>query len=128
MGRLGKIALGVGVGLIGLAAIPIIVEWIRRTPTHNDAKLMAMNAEAHALMTPGLTQDWHGVPKSRWPLTIASFDPQWVRVYQWGVEVEIEGFFDGGWGYHIVTKGGTPPMPIECYENLGRGIYWHDPC
>jgi hypothetical protein len=128
MGKLGKIALGIGTGLIALAAIPITVFWVRHSPTHNDAQLIAINAEAHTLMALGPTKDWRGVPKNRWPPTIASFDPQWVSVDDWGVEIEIEGFFDGGWGYHIVPDGKKPPMPPGCYQNLGRGIYWHGPC
>ncbi len=127
MGKLGKVALSVGVVLVGLAAIPIVVEWIHLSPTHRDAKLLAMSGEARALMPLG-HQDWLGVPKNRWPHTTASLDPQWVQTYNWGIEVEISGFFDGGWGYHIVTDGGAPPWPIECYENLGHGVYWHDPC
>jgi hypothetical protein len=127
MGKLGKATLGLGVGLIVLAAMPIIAWWIRHSPTHNDAKLMAIYAEAHTLMALGPTGS-QGLPKNRWPPTIASLNPQWVRVADWGVDVEIEYFFDGGWGYDIVPIGRKPPMPIECYQNLGRGIYWHDSC
>lgn len=128
MGRLGKISLSVGLGLIALSAIAIVAVWIRHTPTRNDAKLMAMNAEARRLMPLRTSLDWNGVPKNRWPGTIASLNPQWVQLYPWGVEVQIEGFFDGGWGYHILLNGRELPMPKECYEDLGRSIYWHGPC
>lgn len=128
MGKLRKTGLGLGVGLIVLAAIAAITWWLRHTPTHSDAKLKAMSAEARTLMALGPTEDWPGVPKSRWPPTIASLDPQWVGVHDWGVDIEIESFFDGGWGYDILANSGKPPMPIECYQNLGRGIYWHGPC
>jgi len=128
MGKLGKVAIWTGLAVIVLAAIPVVAIWRRHSPTHDDVQLKAINAEARTLMARGPTRDWRGVPQNRWPATIANLKPEWVKVNNWGVEVEIESYFDGGWGYDVVPNGAKPPMPIQCYRSLGRGIYWHDPC
>jgi len=128
MGRRGKVLLGIVVALIMLAAVLAIAWRVRHSPTHDEVKLGAISKESRTLVALSSTQGWRNIPKDRWPPTIASLNPQWVRVENRGVEVLIEGFFDGGWGYDIVLDGGKPPMPMECYQSLGRGIYWHGPC
>lgn len=132
MGKLRRTLLVIGAGLgvffAAACAMTIIWMWWRHTPTRSETKLLAISAEARGLMARGWTKDSNRLPTTLWPPTIAGLDPEWVGVSDWGVEVEIESYFDGGWGYDIVPAGKNPPMPIKCYENLGRGIYWHGPC
>ena len=132
MDKLKKILLRLILGLVILFVIAtagtLAWMWYRQTPTHNEAKLKALSDEARTLVARGPADETLRIPEKLWPPTIARLHPEWVRVFPWGVDVEMVSFFDGGWGYDIVTESKQLPMPIECYENLGRGIYWHGPC
>jgi hypothetical protein len=62
------------------------------------------------------------------PPAIASLRPEFVTVYNWGVDIPIKLFFDGGWGYHVARDRRDLPMSDGCYSEVSQGIFWHGPC
>lgn len=49
-------------------------------------------------------------------------------VHQWGLDIVVKSYFDGGWGYHITDQARELPMPEGCYTKLAEDVFWHDPC
>jgi len=139
----------IGLWIIAAIFVPILVylalliSFFIRFPIRDPERLKALNAEARVLIAKKFvpTKKWTegannvfdngniDLRKSDWPPAIASLSPEIVTVEPGrSVEIITVVYFDGGWGYDIVPGGGEPPMPIECYEKLGWGIYWHGPC
>lgn len=99
-------------------------------PISDPVKLQAVKTESQSLaarhpMTSA--QRSIEVPKSEWPPAIASLHPEIVWIHQWGVNITIKSYFDGGWGYDIPRAGHQPRMPAECYTEPSQGVFWHDP-
>jgi hypothetical protein len=100
-------------------------------PTYNPGVLKAIRAESELLMAKHPLEPpkrWAEIPKSEWPPSIASLQPEIVTVHEWGVHIWIKPFFDGGWGYEIPRDPKVKPMPEGCYSEPGPGVFWHDPC
>lgn len=100
-------------------------------PVYEPAKLRAVKSESERLMaTHALdpVERWAEVPQNEWPPAIASLRPKMVILRPGQVHIIIKPFFDGGWGYEIPRREKDLGMPQECYQNLGQGIFWHDPC
>ncbi len=100
-------------------------------PVSDPAKLAAIRGEARALMAryPARPPEYHAsIPKSQWPAAIAGLHPDRVIVHQWGVDILIKPFFDGGWGYHVGASKRALPMLEGCYSEVGHEIFWHGPC
>lgn len=100
-------------------------------PVYESAKLRAVKSEAERLVAthalePG--ERWAEVPQSEWPPAIASLHPEMVVLRPDGVHIYIKPFFDGGWGYEIPRHKDDLGMPLECYQALAAGVFWHDPC
>ena len=143
MRKFWKVAFWIGSALVVLAAITLVTMWIRRSPTHDQALLKAINAESQMLLAKKFTtttiysQEANydfgdggsiGVAKSQWPPAIARLSPQYVRVdRRQGVDILIEGFFDGGWGYWVQPGVRKPPEPEGRFEYLGEDVYWYHP-
>ena len=98
-------------------------------PTYNSAKLKAIKAEAlvanHPIRPPN---HWADVPKQQWPPAIASLQPEFVTVHQWGVNITTKAYFDGGWGYQVAKNKRDLPMPEGCYWEMYQHVFWHGPC
>lgn len=100
-------------------------------PTRNPWKLKAIRAEADQLIAATKIRPPHiceQVRKSEWPAVIASLEPEYVAVCDWGLAIWIKPYFDGGWGYDVPRSGREPPMPAGCYSEPGEGVFWHGPC
>ena len=100
-------------------------------PTFDPAKTRAIAAEAQTIVARypvGPSKQWVELPPRQWPSAIASLKPDRVIVHQWGVDVSIKPYFDGGWGYHISRNKSDLPMPPGCYWERGDNVYWHGPC
>jgi hypothetical protein len=100
-------------------------------PISDDAKLKAIRAEAQALLNthpPQQRSKWRKVSKEQWPATIAALHPENVTVHTWGVEIVIQGYFDGGYGYEVPRTKSDLPMPAACYSEPSQGVFWHGPC
>lgn len=110
-------------GLGGLAAFASLVGC--EQPTSRPETLEAIKAESQRLMSiyPGSTD----VPKSRWPGTIASLDPEFVWVMPDGVHITTRAHFDGGWGYFVVRNERHRPEPADRFEEVAQGVYWWHP-
>jgi hypothetical protein len=114
-------------------AIPILFTLLISCtrPISDPVKLRAIKAEAQSLMAvhpvkaPAASSE---IPKSQWPPAIASLQPQFVTVHQWGVDILIKPDFDGGWGYDIPRNKLDLPMPEKCYSEQSQGVFWHGPC
>ncbi|WP_204338133.1 hypothetical protein, partial [Proteus mirabilis] len=68
------------------------------------------------------------VPENQLPPVAASLHPEWVTVHEWGVDIVIKPYFDGGWGYHVARSRRDLPMLDGCYSEVGQGVFWHGPC
>lgn len=100
-------------------------------PTHNPAKLKAIQVEAEALIASHPIKrpnHWASVPKQQWPRVIASLQPEFVTVHEWGVDITTKPFFDGGWGYQVAKNKRDLPMPEGCYRRIYKNVFWHGPC
>lgn len=100
-------------------------------PISDPVKLSAIRAEAevlrkrHPIEPP---RHWVNLPKSQWPPVIASLKPESVTVFQWGINISIKPYFDGGWGYHVSRSRRELPMLEGCYSEISDGVFWHGPC
>jgi hypothetical protein len=101
-------------------------------PTYDRTKLKAVAAESRLLMVTHPIkppEKWTAVPEGQWPPAIASLRPYSVTVHQWGVDIEAEPFFDGGWGYGVPRNESARRMLTDwCYADAGEGVLWHGPC
>lgn len=95
-------------------------------PTHNQAQLKQVAAEAQHLMANyPLGAD---IPKGKWPPGIANLEPYSVTVRHGMVDITTKPFFDGGWGYGFALDKQNLTMLVECWSELGHDVYWHGPC
>jgi hypothetical protein len=100
-------------------------------PTHNQAQLKAIAAESRRLMATyplGPSGQSAHIPKGKWPPTIAKLEPYSVIVRHGMVDITTKPFFDGGWGYGFAFDKQDLTMLVECWSELGHGVYWHGPC
>jgi hypothetical protein len=100
-------------------------------PTHDQAQLKAIAAESLHLMTaypldPSAPRA--DIPKGGWPPAIAKLEPSSVTVRHGMVDITTKPFFDGGWGYGFAPDKQDLTMLVECWSELGHGVYWHGPC
>jgi hypothetical protein len=95
-------------------------------PIHDRSTLRAIEAESRILMATDPTSS-HAVPKSRWPLHIASLGPARVTIDPSGVDILVKPYFDGGWGYFVPRNRREPPEPAGRFSALGQGVYWYRP-
>lgn len=115
--------------LVAFAAIPFLNGC--NQPVSNAAQLAAIRVEAKDLMATRPLEHlgkWGRVPKEQWPATIAGLHPKHVTVDEWGVDILIKPYFDGGYGYEVPRSKADLRMPASCYSELSQGVYWHDPC
>ena len=68
------------------------------------------------------------IPRAQWPPAIASLKPAFVTVQEWGVDIDVKPYFDGGWGYQIPRNKRDLPKPAGCYSEPGPDVFWHGPC
>lgn len=100
-------------------------------PTYDQTELKAIAAESQQLIltyplsAAGQSVD---VPKDKWPPVIASLKPVSVQVYYKMVDITTRQGFDGGWGYGFTTDKQHLTMLVECWSDLGQGVYWHGNC
>ncbi len=100
-------------------------------PVSDRERLAAIRSEAQALAAryPAMPPEhYSSIPESQWPATIAGLHPEMVTVYEWGVDITVKPFFDGGWGYQIGRSKRELPMFEGCYSEVSRGVFWHGPC
>lgn len=100
-------------------------------PTHNQAQLKALAADSRHLMASyplGSSEQSAHVPKGKWPPSIAKLEPYSVTVRHGMVDIATKPFLDGGWGYGFATDKQDLSMLVECWSELGHGVYWHGPC
>jgi hypothetical protein len=124
-----KGCLRIFVPLIALIALAIYCAFPH--PTHNQAQLQSIAAESQHLLATYPIQPLGPpayIPKDNWPPTIASLEPASVTVRHGMVDITTKPFFDGGWGYGFTLDKQNLTMLVECWSELGRGIYWHGPC
>lgn len=100
-------------------------------PVSDPVKLRRIQAESQSLIARHATRASHApisVPKSHWPPTIAGLEPHAVTVFNWGLDISVKPYSDGGWGYQVTPGKRDLPMPAKCYSELVDGLYWHGPC
>ncbi len=100
-------------------------------PTHNQTELKAIAAESQRLMAIypiSPSEQFVDIPKDKWPPVIASLKPYSVFVGHRTVNITTKPYFDGGWGYGYALDKQHLTMLVECWSELGHGIYWHGPC
>lgn len=117
------------IALVTLAALSMLCGCNR--PISDPVKLKTIKSEAQFLMTTHPArplEGWIEIPKGQWPPAIASLDPEIVTIRQWGVEITVKSYFDGGWGYEIPRNKRDLPMPAQCYSEPSEGVFWHGPC
>jgi len=95
-------------------------------PTHDPSKLKAIEAESRILVAEA-AESKPSLPESGWPPVIASLDAEFVTVRAEGVDILVEPYFDGGWGYFVPKEGRDPAGPPGRYSYLGQGVYWYHP-
>ena len=100
-------------------------------PTRKQAQLKAIAAESqHLMLTYPLAPSVQRVdiPKDKWPPAIANLEPYSVTVRHGMVDITTKPSFDGGWGYGFALNKKDLTMLVECWSELGHGVYWHGPC
>lgn len=95
------------------------------TPARDPATLSAIRAEARTLMSNPQVDASSRVPESRWPRTIASLRPEWVRVDEDGVDILVKVYFDDAWGYFVPRHPAMPRQRPGNHTRVGEGIYWY---
>lgn len=121
--------IGRALSLATLAAAAILGGCHR--PVSDPARLRALEAAATALRRAypvDAVRHHREVPRRAWPAAVAAFHPDRVVVHQWGVDVRVKAYFDGGWGYHIARQRRDLPMPDGCYSEVQPRVFWHGPC
>ena len=121
--------LRIGAALAVLIAIGIYCAFPH--PTHDQTRLQEVAAESQQLMathTIGPSGQSVRIPKDKWPLAIASLKPVSVTVRRTMVDITTREFFDGGWGYGFAWNKRDLSMLVECWSELGHGVFWHGPC
>lgn len=128
--RRGCLVTLVVLAVLAALAIPVLLaRW--PWPISDPVRLKAIEAEAQALMATHPARPpahYARVPESQLPPVIASLHPEWVTVHEWGVDIVIKPYFDGGWGYHVARSRRDLPMFDGCYSEVGHGVFWHGPC
>ncbi|WP_404338862.1 hypothetical protein AB2M62_07105 [Sphingomonas sp. MMS12-HWE2-04] len=100
-------------------------------PTQDQMQLEAIAAESrHLMVTHPLdpSEQRADIPKGQWPPAIAKLEPYSVTVRHGMLDITTKPFFDGGWGYGFALDKRDLTMLVECWSELGRGVYWHGPC
>jgi poly(3-hydroxybutyrate) depolymerase len=124
-----KGCLSIGAAITILVALGIYCAFPH--PTYDQTELKAIAAESQRLMVAypvGPTAQSAHVPKDKWPPAISSLKPYSVVVRHGMVDITTKPFFDGGWGYGFATDKRNLTMLVECWSELGQGVYWHGPC
>lgn len=100
-------------------------------PIRDQAQLQAIAAESqHLLARYPLNSPAQGaeIPRDQWPPAIAKLKPYSVTVRHGMVDIATKPFLDGGWGYGYTLDKQDLTMLVECWSELGHGMYWHGPC
>ena len=100
-------------------------------PTHDQTELKAIAAESQRLIATypiSPTEQRADVPRDKWPPAIARLKPDSVIVRHGMVDIRTKPYFDGGWGYGFAWDKQNLPMMVECWSELGYGVFWHGPC
>lgn len=121
--------LRIGIPVIVLMALAIYSAFPH--PIHNQAELKAIAAESQRLIAAypiSPSEQSANVPEDKWPPGIASLKPSSVTVRHGMVDITTKPFFDGGWGYGFALDKRDLTMLVECWSELGHGVYWHGPC
>ena len=124
-----KGCLQIAVPIIILIALAIYCAFPH--PTHNQDQLKAVAAEASHLVKTyplGKSVRWVEITKSKLPPSIAELKPSSVTVRPGMVDITTKSFFDEGWGYGFTLDKQNLTMLVECWSELGYGVYWHGPC
>jgi len=100
-------------------------------PIHDQTELAAIKAESQSLIAAyPLVQpeQYVDVPKDEWPPVMAGLKPFSVTVRHGMVDITTRPYFDGGWGYSFALDKRNLTMLVECWSELGHGVYSHGPC
>ncbi len=115
------------VGGLIIILIAVGIYFISPRPTHDEVELKAVAAESLRLMA-AYPQQYVDVPADKWPPAIAALKPLSVTVRDGMVDIPTKPGFDGGWGYGFALDKRDLTMLVECWSELGHGVYWHGPC
>jgi hypothetical protein len=74
------------------------------------------------------SEDYVDISRDKWPPAIRDLKPFSVSVRHGMVNIVTKPFFDGGWGYGFAVDKRHLTMLVECWSELGHGVYWHGPC
>lgn len=121
--------LRIGVAIIVLMALALYCALPH--PTHNQTELKAVAFESKRLIVAypiTLSKQSINIPKDKWPPAISSLRPFSVTVRSGMVDITTKPYFDGGWGYGFALNKRDLTMLVECWSELGHGVYWHGPC
>jgi len=100
-------------------------------PTHDQAELKALAAEARQLMAAHpltYSRRYGDLSEDSWPPAVKKVGARYVIVRPGMVDITTKPFFDGGWGYGFAPDKRSLPMLAKCWSALGHGLYWHGPC
>lgn len=100
-------------------------------PIYDPSTMREVQAEARLLMATYPVHPiggWAEVPRNEWPPAIARLRPEMLTVWRRQVLITVKPFFDGGWGYEVPRTKDDLRMPLGCYRELSRDVYWHGPC
>ena len=121
--------LRIGIPIIVLMALAIYSAFPHHT--HNQTELKAIAAESRRLMAAypiSPSEQSANIPKDKWPPVITNLKPLSVTVRHGMVDITTKTDFDGGWGYGFALDKRDLTMLVECWSELGHGVYWHGPC
>lgn len=124
-----KGCLSVGVLIAILVAIGVYSAFPH--PTYDDTTLKAVATESRKLIAiyrASGAEHYTNLSKAKWPPTVASLKPQYVKVTSKTVDITTKPYFDGGWGYGFALDRRDLGMLPECWDELGHNVYWHGPC
>lgn len=113
-----------------LASAMLWLLWSLPWPVSDPARLAAIRGDAQVLRAryPAKPPEHYTrIPENEWPGAIAGIHPDRVIVHEWGVDIVVKPFFDGGWGYHVAPDKRQLPKPQGCYSEVSREVFWHGP-
>lgn len=119
----------IALSLATLAAVALFGACHR--PISDPARLQALEAAATALRRThpvDVLRHYREVPRRDWPAAVVALHPERVVIHEWGVDILVTAYLDGGWGYHIAAQRSDLPMAPGCYAQVSMGVFWHGPC
>lgn len=114
-------------GALGAMAALALLAGCGPAPARDPATLKAIKAEALAMMADPPAETFVLVAEHRWPHAIAGLRPNFVTVDQSGLDIVIQPYFDGGWGYFVPRDPHQSLQPEGRFSALGEGVYWYHP-